>query len=132
MALAFRNQKRNKDPVFFMDNAIFPQTKAVVMTRAKNLGVRKGPPFILISAILVPTWGFEAGIGWGAMSKFRARRDSVSFILIIAMCFPRQARGPARNGMYVRVSTFGIPFRNRSGSNCRGFGQYFSFRWRQY
>ena len=40
MALAFRNQKRNKDPVFFMDNAIFPQTKAVVMTRAKNLGVR--------------------------------------------------------------------------------------------
>ena len=40
MALAFRNQKRNKDPVFFMDKAIFPQTKDVVITRAKNLGVR--------------------------------------------------------------------------------------------
>jgi len=40
MTLAKRNYKGNDDAVFLLDKAIHPQTKAVVITRAKPLGIK--------------------------------------------------------------------------------------------
>lgn len=40
MALCFRNQKKNKKPVFFVDQSVFPQTLSVILTRAEPLGIQ--------------------------------------------------------------------------------------------